>query len=409
MTERVKLMEISVPEPNTIMSLLMEIESTFDGEKRIISAWIDDHRVEISSNKQLVANFSDTNDIEILLIFLQNLLVRAMTGEAGIKTHAALKAAIKDKSCLNREVYETALANANYRWGSKAGGATIAKVVDYFGRRLKWNWQAYLDMAQAHKADNFQSDYLLTIKNIGYKVRDLALSSFDPAYAAFDLHVTRVATRIGLLNHGYALLGDTNIEMGSNPADEKNYLFLHKLFLKLSDQTDSEYSPADFDRAFWHLGRTFCGASPACGRCPLHDHCLTGRILKERCPTAALPGKAQTRTETQGQQGVIIPLPFGGPGTSLPVERLVRQIQDSGREYMIVGGINCVYSEHKKPHSLDYWLRTHFTKRKDVRQTTQEVIDALVATGLFTEQNELVCPDSGRRCKGIRLERETGS
>jgi hypothetical protein len=76
---------------------------------------------------------------------------------------------------------------------------------------------------------------------------------------------------------------------------------------------------------------------------------------------------------------------------------------------MIVGGINCVYSEHKKPHSLDYWLRTHFTKRKDVRQTTQEVIDALVATGLFTEQNELVCPDSGRRCKGIRLERETGS
>jgi hypothetical protein len=356
--------DISVPDPRTVMPLIMEIESSFDGEKRKISDWITDHRWEITSNKQLVANRSDTNDIEILLIFLQNLLVRAMTGEAGIKTHTALKAAIKDKSCLNREVYEAALEKANYRWGSKTGGTTIAKVVDYFGRRLKWNWQAYLDMAQTHKADNFQTDYLLTIKNIGYKVRDLALSSFDPSYAAFDLHVTRVATRIGLLNHGYDLLGEPNIEMGSNPADEKNYLFLHKLFLKLSDLTGNEYAPADFDRAFWHLGRTFCGTAPACGRCPLHDHCLTGQALKERQPTATGPGERHERSGCHGQGD--IPLPYGGPDASFPSDQLVRHILASGRDYIIVGGT--AYSEPSLPlipTQADHLFRANLTSHSE--------------------------------------------
>jgi hypothetical protein len=109
------------------------------------------------------------------------------------------------------------------------------------------------------------------------KLRDLALSNFSPHYAAFDLHVTRVLTRIGWLNYGFPLVGNNDLEMGNNPGNGKNYLFLHSLFVLLSSMTGSKYTPVDLDRIFWHLGKSTCGAKTTCFGCPIKEECLTGK------------------------------------------------------------------------------------------------------------------------------------
>ncbi len=98
----------------------------------------------------------------------------------------------------------------------------------------------------------------------------------------------------------------------------------------------------------------------------------------------------------------VVELPHGGAGTVFPVSELIVHIQRSGRDYIIQGQQNCALADHTKPHSLDVWLRQNFTERKDSRQAVNQVVKALVATGHF-EVARLLCPDSGRMCKGLRL------
>ncbi len=101
--------------------------------------------------------------------------------------------------------------------------------------------------------------------------------------------------------------------------------------------------------------------------------------------------------------GALISLPYGGKGSAFSVDDLTRHISSSGRSYIIQGGVACSFASHPKHQSLDYWLRQNYADRKDTMQAVAEVIDALVATGKFEFDEKLDCPDSGRRCKGIRL------
>lgn len=168
----------------------------------------------------------------------------------------------------------------DYRWKAKTGSEVIGNVVKYFELELKWDWGKYIDEAEPQKDNNYKDDKLLKIKYIGFKLRDLALSNFSPHYAAFDLHVTRVLTRLGWLNYGFSCLGNTNLEMGNNSRNHKNYIFLHKLFILLSEMTKKtkiKYTPVDIDRIFWHLGRSLCGDITECNDCPIAGECLTGK------------------------------------------------------------------------------------------------------------------------------------
>jgi hypothetical protein len=372
--------KIDLPEISSVMPLILDVESSFMGSTMTIRKWVREHRKAIKANLSLVNNPSDKNDIEILLSFLRDLLVRAMKGEAGERTYQELKLAIKDKSKLRYVVYES--------------------------DNLHWNWKTYLKAAQDNKDNNFASDHLLTIKDIGYKVRDLALSSFDPSFAAFDLHVARVPTRIGLLNYGYDLLNDPNIEMGNNPNNIKNYLFLHKLFLKLSSLVKPKFTPAELDRAFWHFGRTLCRSKPQCRDCPINVECLTGKYLIANINKE----KRTTLNRSYVHHPVTtehIKLPYGGPDSYFDLKDLLKYVAGSGRDYIIIGGINCTFANHKKPQSLDYWLRSHYTNRKDTRQAVTDVINQLCKSGRFKLEKRLVCPDSDRPCKGLRLNTNT--
>jgi hypothetical protein len=95
----------------------------------------------------------------------------------------------------------------------------------------------------------------------------------------------------------------------------------------------------------------------------------------------------------------MIKLPYGG---QFDENDLVAYVKASGRDYIIQGQQAASYASHTKPKSLDYWLRQHASNR-DTKQAENSVLDALVATGLFRIEKQLDCPDSGRKCKGLRL------
>lgn len=94
-------------------------------------------------------------------------------------------------------------------------------------------------------------------------------------------------------------------------------------------------------------------------------------------------------------------MPYGG-GPRFDEQDLVDHIRASGRNYIIIGSCKCTFTNHKKPHSLDYWLRER-ARARDTMQSCDVLVENLIATGLFVAQDGLSCPDSGRPCKGIVL------
>lgn len=271
-------MHITIPDVSKTLDRLMMVESTFDGTTQPIRQWVSEHRAKIKENRSLIENKSPANDIPVLNIFLRGLLVRAIKGEMGSRVYDELLAIIKTKADLIETNYREVLKNANYRWGVDDGSKVISDIVHHVQSVLQWNWSAYIERAENEKETNYQTDPMLGIKNISFKLRDLALSNFSPYYAAFDLHVTRVLTRLGWLNYGFSFLGNTDLEMGNNPGNHKNYLFLHRLFVSLSDMTEGTYTPVDLDRILWHFGKSQCGAESRCGTCPVAGGCPTGKL-----------------------------------------------------------------------------------------------------------------------------------
>jgi hypothetical protein len=95
----------------------------------------------------------------------------------------------------------------------------------------------------------------------------------------------------------------------------------------------------------------------------------------------------------------MIGLPYGG---HFDADKLVDYIRASGRDYIIQGQQKAALAIHTKPKSLDYWLR-QFAPNPNTKQAEVSVVNALLATGLFVADSHLLCPDSHRKCKGLRL------
>jgi len=220
----------------------MPLESSFGPRTQSIGKWVDDQRSDICENLALTEDRSDGHDMQVLRIFIRDLLMRNIVGEGGNRIHDALRDIVQTKNDLTNGNFEDALKQSRYRW-VKDGSNVIMEVVDYFRDKLCWNWQEYLQQAEQAKECNFPDDPLLKIKNVKFKVRDLALSNFNSNYAAFDLHVTRVVSRIGLVAYGWELTADPEIDFGTNPSNKENYLFLHRLFRKLASISEGRFTP----------------------------------------------------------------------------------------------------------------------------------------------------------------------
>jgi hypothetical protein len=96
----------------------------------------------------------------------------------------------------------------------------------------------------------------------------------------------------------------------------------------------------------------------------------------------------------------MIPLPQGGQFNEAA---LVAHIRSTDRDYIIQGQQSVTLRNHSKPDSLDYWLRLNGAANRNTKQAENPVLDALVNTGQFVIVHRLWCPNSGTRCKGVRL------
>lgn len=85
------------------------------------------------------------------------------------------------------------------------------------------------------------------------------------------------------------------------------------------------------------------------------------------------------------------------------VRLLVGFMQLTGMKHIIQGQQQVILAEHTKPNSLDYFVRSHFATSKDTAQAVNDVMQQLLQTGYFSEDEALMCPDSGRPCKGLVL------
>jgi len=96
----------------------------------------------------------------------------------------------------------------------------------------------------------------------------------------------------------------------------------------------------------------------------------------------------------------MINLPNGKP---FDENELAAYILDSGENYIIQGQTACAFLDHPKPKSLDWWLRKNHADNWDTKMAIDSVIRDLVATRLFTFEEGLRCPTTGRFCQGLRL------
>jgi len=130
---------------------------------------------------------------------------------------------------------------------------------------------------------------------------------------------------------------------------------------------------------------------------------LLGRALatNRRAKTRVKPESVNSRSRAGLDQ--CIELPHGGPGARFHLRELIDYIEQSGRDYIITGEVDCALADHPRPSSLDYWLREKFAKNKETKQATNAVIARLLATGLFEPLEDLRCPDSGQKCMGFKL------
>lgn len=268
---------MKLPEINEVLDNIQEVQSKVDTRTNSIGNWIIHQRRRIEENRKLINKNSEYAKIVIFKKLIIDFLMRAVRGERGNYLRESIEKHINSFQDLNEKNYAHTVVDGRYRWGSDAGTYILGEVVSTISKEYDWNLKKYFDKVDENYNTNFENDPFLKIKFIGFKVRDLAVSNFNDRYVANDLHVVRVTTRLGLLNFGFHLLRNDKCEMGNNPSDESNYLFLHQLFQYLSSETNNRYSPVDIDRAFWHLGRSICGKKPKCEKCPINQICLTGR------------------------------------------------------------------------------------------------------------------------------------
>lgn len=263
-------MQISLPNINLLIKKILPVKASFTGDfiplalGQVTTQTIEEWRLNYLKELKLNNSF---DNIKKFKVFITSLLLRANRGEVGGKLYNAFNSRIKKFNDLNEENIKKVLKDSGYRFQNQ-GTETVLNTRQLLFNKYQGKWDKYFQEAKKNYKNNFPDDDFLKIKGVSFKVRDLALSCFLKEYSANDFHVVDVLVRTGLILYGY---GDLNF--GTNPNNEKNYLFLRNLIIKISEQT--RYSPGELDRIFWHFGRAICKSKPSCEKCPIKNICLT--------------------------------------------------------------------------------------------------------------------------------------
>jgi len=279
------------PSALDVIERMKGVRGAVAGVTMTIEDWRLDYRAQLDRGR-------GQPDVAILARFASALLERRMRGDAYERRIAIFLRTFQTYAELTDERVAAALGEDGYRFPNK--GRQVVMDVKKLVTKPCFSWRDYFAEAEANYESNFRNDDFLQIKNIGFKTRDLALSEFSDHFVAVDLQVRKVILRTGLFLHGY---GDPRIGL-----DDRSYLVMHDLVLKLSKQTGwlgAGYSPGEMDRMFWLFGRSICTAKPCCTRCPVREVCLTGRRLEPGDIARLTGGPVAERSPTRRDRPML--------------------------------------------------------------------------------------------------------
>lgn len=260
---------VEFPNINEVIDPLLDVKITFDREKSTIRELKDSYLKDLDKSRKL-------SKMQIFIYFASALLERQILGESYIKRIQLMNGRWKSYEDVTAESIKEILKESRYRF-PPAGIEVILKLKELTEKDFEW--ENYFKEAEDNYENNFSKDNFLKIRFVWYKVRDFAISEFSKFYLANDIHIIRMIKRTGLLINGY---GD--IDIGTDPSNTNEYLFLKRLIVRLSKESGWEkgkgYSPGEIDKIFWHFGRNICKSDPLCNKCPIKDVCLTGKNRK---------------------------------------------------------------------------------------------------------------------------------
>lgn len=84
------------------------------------------------------------------------------------------------------------------------------------------------------------------------------------------------------------------------------------------------------------------------------------------------------------------------------INDLINHFRTKQINYMIIGSTQVTLQNHRKPHSLDVWLRTHknIINYKDTCQSVNNVISQIIKHESFS-LGLRKCPKTNRMCKAL--------
>lgn len=163
----------------------------------------------------------------------------------------------------------TIFRNLGYRFPDRA--RTLIAISKILRDRFNSNIDDYIKFVDG----NYSKDPILQVKGVGYKTRDIALSSFTTEYSLVDVHISNVLSRTGLILRAY-LYG---FKLTTNRSDVNDYLEITRLLSKLSGEAGM--LPFELDQTLWFFGQAYC-TPKKCEKCPVQK-CVT-RDLKQPNP-----------------------------------------------------------------------------------------------------------------------------
>jgi len=260
-------MMVCAPSMHEIAERIQSTRVNYAGEYDSVHDFVARDRIAARQRRAV------SDDATIFRRFGAALLERNVTGASYDRRIEVFDRHLANPALLDAEQAENMLRESKYRFPPQ--GVSVLLALRELVMTADFSWLTYFSEAEEVWESGFEQDPMLTIKGVGYKTRDFALSEFSDYFCACDLHVRRLIARTGLLLRGY---GDPDIATGS---DDVDYRFLRRLIQKLAKETGfpdqpNGLSPAHIDGVLWYFGQGWCGAHPNCKECAANHVCLTG-------------------------------------------------------------------------------------------------------------------------------------
>lgn len=224
---------------------------------RTVRQHVNDQMLDIETSSKL-------SNSEKFRVFIGKFLYVQIRSETAERVMEHLRSSFNTPNELataNADSLVTKFRQLGYRFPDKA--RTLIEISKILVDRFDDKIDEYIVFADR----NYYNDLILQVKGVGFKTRDIALSSFTAKYSLVDVHIANVLSRTGLVMRAYLY----RLKLTTDRNDENNYLEMTKLLRELAEE--AKMMPFEFDQTLWFFGKDYC--SPMnCDKCPVKK-CVT--------------------------------------------------------------------------------------------------------------------------------------